>query len=149
MDQEMKSEQEIVLSPLSVAAGCLPADLVKLCQVLRIVIFTIFIPLFFLIMGRSAFLLESVNVLRADPKSPHVLIYFQGHFHLVILYTPDDQRFVKREVALDPRLFHHLLRHEGFLYVAILAVAFDHDTVGDEVGLAGDACIWLQHLLED
>lgn len=33
--------------------------------------------------------------------------------------------------------------------VAILAVAFDHDAVGDEVGLACGARVWLQHLLED
>jgi len=88
-------------------------------------------------------------MLLSDTKRAHVLKDLQGHFHLIVLNASNDKRFVKSKVTLDASLFHHLLGHEGFLNVAILAVAFNHDTISDEVGFAGNGCIWLKHLLEN
>ena len=96
----------------------------------------------------AALLLKPVNMLGTDAKSTHVLIHLQGHLHLIILDTADYKRFVQGKVALDPCSLHHLLCHEGLLYVAILAVAFDHDAVGDEVRFAGRGRVRLEHLLE-
>lgn len=82
-------------------------------------------------------------MLRSDAERAHVLVDLQGHLHLIVLNTANDKRLVESKVTLDAGLLHHLLRHEGFLNVAILAVAFNHDAVGDEVRLAGNRCIWL------
>ena len=107
----------------------------KLCHVLRIPI-----ELLLLLLGissSSTLFLKSIHVLRTDTKRPHVLIDFEGHLHLIVLNASNDERFVECEVALDARPLHHLLRHEGLLNVAILAVAFDHDAVGDKVWFTG------------
>ena len=117
----------------------------KLSHVLRIPIELL------LLMGvsPSTLFLKSVHVLRTDAKCPHVLVDFQGHLHLIVFDASYDERFVKCKVALDAGPLHHLLRHEGLLNVAILAVAFDHNAVGDEIRPACSARIRLQHLLED
>jgi len=41
------------------------------------------------------------------------------------------------------------LGHKGFFYVAILAIAFNHNAVGDEVRLAGSGGVWLEHLAKN
>ena len=120
----------------------------KLGHVLRIIPIKLLL-LLLLGISLSTLLLKSVHVLRTNAKRPHVLVDFEGHLHLIIFDAAYDERFVQRKVALDASSLHHLLRHEGLLNVAILAVAFDHNAVGDEVRLASGTCIRLQHLLED
>ena len=148
--------QEVDLLPLCMAARGLPTNLMKLRQVFRVPFHLIVLLIINSITSMTTsprttatLLLKSVDILGPDAESAHVLVDLKSHLHLVVLDTTNDERLVESKVTLDARLFHHLLGHEGLLYVAILAVAFDHDTVGYEVGFASCTRIWLQHLLED
>ena len=132
-----RSEQKVVLPPLSVPTGGLPADLVKLRHVLRIDIVMIVVAIGVRRRSTTTLLLEPVHMLRTDSKSTHILIHLKCHLHLIVLDTANYERLVEGEVAFDPCSLHHLLSHKGLLYVAILAVAFDHDAVGDEVWFTG------------
>ena len=141
MRKDKRSEEEVVFPPFGVPSGGLFANLVELAQVLRVLHLVTKVVL--IRCRLTTLLLKAVDVLRSDAERAHVLVDLQGHLHLIVLNTANDKRLVESKVTLDAGLLHHLLRHEGFLNVAILAVAFNHDAVGDEVRLAGNRCIWL------
>ena len=147
--RKVRSEQKVVLPPLSMPARGLSADFVKLRHIFGIDIVLVVMAVGVRRRPASTLLLKPVNMLGTDTKSTHILVHLQSHLHLIILDTANYERLVEGEVALDPCALHHLLCHEGLLNVAILAVAFDHDAVCDEVRFTGLRRVRLEHLLED
>ena len=68
---------------------------------------------------------------------------------MIVLDATNDQGFVKSVVTFYACLLHLLLGEEGLFDVTLLAVALNHDAVGDQVRFASSWSIRLKHLIED
>lgn len=124
----------------------LSTDLMELREILWVVLGCL---LLLIITHATSLLLQAVDIGGVDAEQAHVLVHLECQLHLIVLDAADYEGLVEGEIALNPCLLHALLRYQGFLNVAILAIAFDHDAVGDEVGFAGGGRPRLQHLLEN